>query len=92
MHVKHLFIHMVSAQDQKKASEEAAKAAEENRDLNERAYQEELVETKDVIEAQLVESIMKATYQKALFDHIEGQAHLDFVIGKEVEKLIQEKK
>jgi hypothetical protein len=51
-----------------------------------------LVETKDVIEAQLVESIMKATYQKALFDHIEGQAHLDFVVGQEVMKLIHEKK
>jgi outer membrane protein len=89
LQVKHLFIHMMSAQEQKKASEEAAKASEENRDLNERAYQEELVETKDVIEAQLVESMMKATYQKALFDHIEGQAHLDFVIGKEVEKLIR---
>ena len=83
---------MMSAQEQKKASEAAAKASEENRDLNERAYQEELVETKDVIEAQLVESIMKATYEKALFDHIEGEAHLDFVIGQEVMKLIHEKK
>ena len=92
LQVKHLFILMMSAQEQKKASEEAAKASEENRDLNERAYQEELVETKDLIEAQLVESIMKATYQKALFDHIESQAHLDFVIGKEIAKLIHEGK
>ena len=92
LQVKHIFIQMMSAQEQKKASGEAAKASEENRDLNERAYQEELVETKDVIEAQLIESFMKAQYQKALFDHIESQAHLDFAIGKEVMKLIQEKK
>jgi outer membrane protein len=92
LQVKHLFIQMTSAQEQKKASEEAAKSSEENRDLNERAYQEELVETKDVIEAQLVESLMKAQYQKALFDHIESQAHLDFVIGKEIAKLIHEGK
>jgi len=90
LQVKHLFIQMISAREQKRASEEAAKASEENRDLHERAYQEELVETKDVIEAQLVESIMKATFQKALFDHIESQARLDFVIGREIEKLIHE--
>ena len=30
----------------------------ENRELNERAYQEELVETKDVIEAQLMEALL----------------------------------
>jgi outer membrane protein TolC len=89
LQVKHLFIQMTSAQDQKKASEEAAKASEENRDLNERAYQEELVETKDVIEAQLIESLMKVQHQKALFDHLEAQSHLDFVVGQEVTRLIQ---
>jgi outer membrane protein len=88
LQVKHLFITMMSAQDQKKASGEAAKAAEENRDLNERAYQEELVETKDVIEAQLIESFMKAQYQKALYDHIEAQAHLDLIVGREVSRLL----
>jgi outer membrane protein len=88
LQIKHLFITMMSAQDQKKASGEAAKAAEENRDLNERAYQEELVETKDVIEAQLVESFMKAQYQKALYDHIEARAQLDLVVGKEVSRLL----
>jgi outer membrane protein len=88
LQVKHLFITMMSTQDQKKASGDAAKAAEENRDLNERAYQEELVETKDVIEAQLVESFMKAQYQKALYDHIEAQAHLDLIVGREVSKLL----
>jgi outer membrane protein TolC len=88
LQVKHLFIQMTSAQEQKKASEEAAKASEENRDLNERAYQEELVETKDVIEAQLIESLMKAQHQKALFDHLEAQCHLDFVVGQEIVKII----
>ena len=88
LQVKHLFIQMTSARDQKKASEEAARASEENRDLNERAYQEELVETKDMIEAQLIESIMKAQHQKALFDHVEAQVHLDFVVGQEIVRLI----
>jgi len=71
LQVKHIFIQMMSAQQQKDSSEAAATAAEENRALNERAYQEEMVETKDVIEAQLIESLMKAQYQKSLFDNIE---------------------
>ncbi|MCK7505546.1 MAG: hypothetical protein MZV70_16715 [Desulfobacterales bacterium] len=82
LHINHLFIQMSGAWDQKTAAEAAAKAAEENRDLNERAYQEELVETKDVIESQLTESTMKAQYQKSLYDHLAAQVHLDFVIGR----------
>ncbi|HMK61438.1 MAG TPA: TolC family protein [Dissulfurispiraceae bacterium] len=88
LQVKHIFTMMISAQDQQQSSNEAAKAAEENRDLNERAYQDELVETKDVIEAQLIESFMKAQYQKTLYDHIETQAHLDYIVGKEVHELM----
>lgn len=88
LQVQHIFIQMMSSQRQKISSEAAALSSEENRSLNERAYQEELVETKDVIEAQLVESLMKAQYQKALYDHIEARAHLEFVIGKEVAELM----
>ncbi len=87
LQVKNIFIRMHSASQQKESSEEAAAAAEENRSLNERAYQAELVETKDVIEAQLVESLMKAQYQKALYDHLAAGAELDFVVGKEVSEL-----
>ena len=88
LQVKYIFIQMMSAQQQKGSSEAAATAAEENRALNERAYQEEMVETKDVIEAQLIESLMKAQYKKSLFDNIESRANLDFVVGTEVSNLI----
>jgi outer membrane protein TolC len=88
LQVKYIFIQMMSAQQQKGSSEAAATAAEENRALNERAYQEEMVETKDVIEAQLIESLMKAQYRKSLFDNIEARANLDFVVGTEVSNLI----
>lgn len=89
LQVKHTFIQMMSAQEQKNSSEAAALAAEENRSLNERAYQEELVETKDVIEAQLMESLMKAQYQKSLYDNIEARANLAFVVGREITEMIQ---
>lgn len=89
LQVKHIFLKMMSAQQQKKSSEAAALSSEENRALNERAYQEELVETKDVIEAQLVESLMKAQYRKSLFDNLEARANLNFVVGKEVEEFMK---
>lgn len=84
LQVKHTFIQLMSAQQQKVSSEAAARSSEENRSLNERAYQEELVETKDVIEAQLVESLMKAQYRKTLYDNLEAKANMDFVVGKQI--------
>ena len=89
LQVKHIFIQLMSAQRQKVSSEAAAVSSEENRSLNERAYQEELVETKDVIEAQLVESLMKAQYRKALYDHLEARSSLDFVVGKQIADIIE---
>jgi outer membrane protein len=69
------------AREQEKSSREALKSATENRELNIRAYQEELVETKDVIEAQLMEALMAGQYQKVLFENAEARAKLDFVVG-----------
>lgn len=89
LQVKDVFLQMTRSQEQRHAMAEAAKSAEENRDLNERAYQEELVETKDVIEAQLVESFMKANNEKTLYDHIEAQARLEFVVGREIESVLR---
>lgn len=88
LQVKHIFIQLMSAQQQKASSEAAAVSSEENRSLNERAYQEELVETKDVIEAQLIESLMKAQYRKSLYDNLDARANMDFVVGKQITDLI----
>jgi outer membrane protein len=70
------------AREQEKSGREALKSATENRELNVRAYQEELVETKEVIEAQLMEALMAGQYQKVLYDHAESQAKLDFLVGR----------
>ena len=92
LQIKHIFLRMVGAQKQQKANEEAAVTAQENRELNIRAYQDELVETQDVIEAQIMESFMKAQYQKSLYDHAQAQAHLDFVVGEQIKKVLLEEK
>jgi outer membrane protein TolC len=90
LQVKDVLIQMVRSQEQRQAMEAASKSAGENRDLNERAYQEDLVETKDVIEAQLVDSFMKASNEKTLYDHVEAQARLEFVVGRELEFILQQ--
>lgn len=84
LQVQYVFLQMASAQEQQHALKDALTAAEENRSLTERAYQFELVEEKDLIESQIIESFMKAQYQKILYDHIETQAHLDFIVGEKV--------
>lgn len=84
LQIQHLFLKMATAQEQQKAAGDALATAEAHRALTERAYQCELMEEKDLIESQILESLMKARYQKVLYDHIEAQAHLDFVVGQEI--------
>ncbi len=88
LQVKHIYIQLMSSQQQMVSSEAAALSSEENRSLNERAYREELVETKDVLEAQMVESLMKAQYRKVLYDHLDARANLDFVVGRQISDII----
>jgi outer membrane protein len=61
----------------------------ENRDLVERAYQAELMEEKDLIESQIMESLMKVQYENVLYEHYCSRSKLEFIIGK---KIVQELK
>jgi outer membrane protein len=88
LQVKDTFLRLMRSKQQQQAAKEAMLTATENRKLHERAYQNELVETKDVLEAQLLESTTQAEYQKILYDHIEALAHLEFIVGTEVNKII----
>ena len=89
LQVKAIFLQLLGTQNQEKAAASALQAAEDNRQLNARAYKDELVEVQDVIEAQLLESFMRAQYQKLRYDHAEVRAQLEFVIGREVASLVQ---
>lgn len=90
LQVKDALIQIRRSQGQVQATKEALDAALENRELNNRAYQHELVETRDVIEAQLLESFINAQHLKSLHDHAVSRAKVDFIIGYEVERTIQE--
>jgi outer membrane protein TolC len=84
LQVKDAFLQIGRSQGQVKATKDALNSALENRELNVRAYQDELVETKDVIEAQLMEFFINGQYLKALYDNIANKINLEFIIGKTV--------
>jgi outer membrane protein len=72
---------ILHTQEQEAAARGALEAAVENRQLNARAYQADIVETQDVIEAQITEALMDWQYQKVLYDHVLEQAKLELLIG-----------
>jgi outer membrane protein TolC len=70
------------AQAQRLSTYDAYLAATDNRELNIRAYQDNLVETKDVIESQLMEALLAAQYYRVLYDLAESKARLDLILGQ----------
>ena len=87
--VKDILLGLEASGKQYQATLDAMRAAGENRDLNTRAYQNELVETEDVIKAQLVEALMQAQHFKMLYDHVVLRSRLDLVVGTEVTRLLE---
>ncbi len=84
MDVQSICWNVQKTREQQKSSLQAFQSATENRELNVRAYQDELVETKDVIEAQILEALLSAQYQNVLYSHMEALARLDRVSGAEL--------
>ena len=89
LQIKALFLELQRVQKQEAAAAAALDAANENRRLNMRAYQSELAEVQDVIEAQILEAFMEAAYCKVRYDHLESRARLDFAVGTEINGLVQ---
>ena len=86
LQVKQSFLEMQSAFKQFNILEEAVQTATESRELNIRAYQEDMVETKDVIESQIFESYTQGDFYRSQYDHAVARAKLDFIIGSAVDK------
>ncbi|MBI5385418.1 MAG: TolC family protein [Verrucomicrobia bacterium] len=91
LQIKDTFLGLSAAEKSYQATLDAMKASTENRDLNTRAYQNELVETEKVIRAQLMEALMSAQHYKARYDHIALQSQLNLLVGTEVLKKIEGK-
>ena len=89
LQIKDTFLGLNAAQKSYQATLDAMNAATESRDLNTRAYQNELVETEKVIRAQLMEALMSAQHYKARYDHIALQSQLNLLVGTEILKRFQ---
>jgi outer membrane protein TolC len=87
LQIKQQFLSIKNANAQIKDSNEAAGYASENRQLNTRAYQEELVETKDVIEAQVVETFAQGTYYRSRYALEMSLLSLEYLIGNNIATL-----
>ncbi len=80
--IKDDFLRIRRSLAQVASNTQARDFAEENRKLNVRAYQEEMVETKDVIEAQIVESLASVSLYRSEHDLRAALADLDYRVGK----------
>lgn len=74
-------IDWTQASEQVKVIKEGLSAARENRNLNERAYQENLVDTRDVIQSQLLESMLKLQQIQAQYECITCWGDINFIVG-----------
>ena len=87
LQIKQQFLSIKSSHAQTKDSSEAVGYASENRKLHVRAYQDELVETKDVIESQIVETFAQASQYRARYALEIGLLTLEYLIGQNVQPL-----
>lgn len=87
LQIKQQFLRIRSSGKQIKFTESAYGSARENRQLHVRAYQQEMVETKDVIQAQLVEGFAKSAYYRSRYALEIGLTSLEYLIGRNIEHL-----
>jgi outer membrane protein TolC len=85
LQVKQQFLSIKNASAQTTDSKEAVGYASENRKLHVRAYQDELVETKDVIESQIVEAYAQGANYRARYALEMGLLSLEYLIGRNIE-------
>jgi outer membrane protein TolC len=87
LQIKQQFLSIKNANAQIKDSKEASGFASENRQLNVRAYQEELAETKDVIEAQIVETFASGGYYRSRYALEMALLSLEYLIGGKIDSI-----
>ncbi len=90
LQVKHGVIRMGRSQKIREASLKAAGHAKEHRELAVRAYMNELISTEEVIESQIVEALARARSETAQYETAVARFDIDFIVGQEVQKLLEE--
>ncbi len=87
LQVKQQFLRIRSSAKQINDTETAYGFARDNRKLHVRAYQQEMVETKDVIESQLVESFARSSHLRSRYALELGLTSLEYLIGRNIEHI-----
>lgn len=86
LQIKDLVLGLDAAMKADQATSRAMKAAQDNQDLNTRAYENGLVETEKVIRAQLVEALMSAQHYMARYQYTTLLSRLGLVVGTEIQQ------
>ncbi len=81
--VKNLFLQTQAARRQVTITEQALATSKENRDLTGRAYQTGAVETQKVIEASLLDAMIRANHYRAQHDQALHLAEIAYLLGQE---------
>jgi outer membrane protein TolC len=84
MKIKHALIEFHNGKNQIKILGKTKSVARQNTQLNIQGYQIDMIETADVIQAQLIQSYANADYSKSLYDYKLSLAKLNKLVGKEV--------
>lgn len=80
--LRSLFLQMQASEKSIQAGHDAATAASDDRDLTMRAYENGQVDTEKVIRVELQEALVKASLDKAIYDHAALRSGVDMVVGK----------
>jgi outer membrane protein TolC len=86
LQIKDLVLGLEAALKADQATSLAMKAAQDNRDLNTRAYENGLVDTEKVIRAQLVEALMSAQHYAARYQYTALLSQLCLVVGTDIQQ------
>jgi outer membrane protein TolC len=84
LQVKSLLLDLHTSQKMLAASTEAAQAAEQNSDLNARAYESDMAEPDKVIQAQIMAALTMAQQLRNRYETIAAASQLKTVIGHEI--------
>jgi outer membrane protein len=88
LQVKHGVIRVDRSQKIRNACAKAADYAREHRELAVRAYMNELISTQVVIESQIFEALAHAKSEMVQFENAVARFDIDFIVGREVQKLL----
>lgn len=90
LQVKHGVIRVDRSQKIRNASAKAAGHAQAHRELAIRAYMDELISTEAVIESQIFEALTRARSEMAQYENAQARFDIDFIVGRKVQKLLEE--